>query len=109
MIATAETIKDNSWLKWVGFGRSSEPETEPESQIVFSTEAVTATTVDVWEVESSFSELVELLETFRDLNNEEYMAAIAEAREDIRQGRTLTHQQLLDELGFTTEELHDEA
>lgn len=52
-----------------------------------------------------YREIMEELETTMELNDEEYMAAIAEAREDIRLGRTLTLEELDRELGFTEEEL----
>ena len=52
-----------------------------------------------------YRELMEELETIRELNDEEYMAGIVEAREDIQLGRTLTLEELDQELGFAKEEI----
>lgn len=48
-----------------------------------------------------YRELMEQLETVQELHDPEYMAGIAEAREDVRLGRTLTLAELDAELGFT--------
>ncbi len=55
-----------------------------------------------------YREILEELETVRELNDKEYLAGIAEAREDIQLGRTLTLEELDQELGFTEEELSAE-
>ena len=56
-----------------------------------------------------YREILEELETVQELNDKEYMAGIAEAREDIQLGRTLTLDELDKELGFTEEELSLES
>ncbi len=56
-----------------------------------------------------YRDLVELLETADELKDEEYLASIAEAREDIRVGRTLNLEGLDKEFGFTEEELGAET
>jgi prevent-host-death family protein len=48
-----------------------------------------------------YIELTEELETIQELNNDEYFAGVAKAREDIHLGRTLTLEELDKELGFT--------
>ena len=55
-----------------------------------------------------YREILEELETIQELNDQEYLAGIAEAREDIQLGRTLTLEELDQELGFT-EELESES
>lgn len=52
-----------------------------------------------------YRELMEQLETVQEFDDLEYMTAVAEAREDIRLGQTLTLDELDKELGFTEEEL----
>lgn len=52
-----------------------------------------------------YLELIELLETADELQDKEYLASIAEAREDIRLGRTLNLEVLDKEFGFTEAEL----
>jgi len=52
-----------------------------------------------------YRELIEEIETVRELKDDEYLAGIAEAREDIRLGRKLTLKELDEELGFTESEL----
>jgi len=54
-----------------------------------------------------YRELMEELETVQELNDAGYMAAVAEAREDIEIGRVLTLRELDDELGYTADELGD--
>ena len=52
-----------------------------------------------------YRELMEELETVRELHDTGYMAAVEEAREDIRLGEILTLKELDEELGITEEEL----
>ena len=52
-----------------------------------------------------YRELMEELETIQELNDEAYMAGIAEAREEIALGRTLTLEELDAELGLSGPEL----
>ena len=52
-----------------------------------------------------YRKLLEELETIQELNDEEYLAGIAEAREDVKLGRTLSLEELDRELGFTQEDL----
>lgn len=52
-----------------------------------------------------YLELIELLETAGELEDKEYLASIAGAREDIRLGRTLNLEVLDKEFGFTQTEL----
>lgn len=52
-----------------------------------------------------YRELIELLETVDELQDKEYLAGIAEAREDIRVGRILNLEALDKEFGFTEEEI----
>ena len=52
-----------------------------------------------------YRDLMEQLETVQELHDPDYMAGIAEAREDIRLGRTLTLDELDAELGFTGDDL----
>lgn len=47
-----------------------------------------------------YRDLLEQLETVQERHDPDYMAGIAEAREDIRLGRTLTLAELDAELGF---------
>ena len=47
-----------------------------------------------------YRELLEEIETARELHDKEYMAGIAEARKDIELGRTLTLEELDKEIGF---------
>ena len=54
-----------------------------------------------------YRQLMEELETVQELNDSGYMAAVAEAREDIKIGRTLTLEELDAELGFTEVEIGD--
>lgn len=54
-----------------------------------------------------YLELMELLETADELKDREYLAGIAEAREDIQLGRTLSLEELDRELGFSEAELGD--
>jgi prevent-host-death family protein len=56
-----------------------------------------------------YRELIERLETVDELKDKEYLASIAEAREDIKVGRTLNLEELDKELGFTEEELAAET
>lgn len=51
-----------------------------------------------------YREILEQLETVQELDDEAYMAGVAQAREDIRLGRTLTLEELDRELGFTEAE-----
>jgi hypothetical protein len=60
---------------------------------------------DQWDSES----VIELIETIEDLQDEELIQAVAEARQQIREGDVLTYEELLEELGFTEEELSDES
>jgi ABC-type iron transport system FetAB ATPase subunit len=53
--------------------------------------------------------IIELIETIEDLNDEELIQAVAESRRQIREGDVLTYEELLEELGFTEEELSDES
>ena len=53
-----------------------------------------------------YRELLEELETVQELSDDKYLAEVAEAREDIRLGRTLTLDELDEELGFTDSELN---
>jgi prevent-host-death family protein len=53
--------------------------------------------------------LLEELEATQEIHDEAYMAGVAEAREDIELGRTLTLAELDSELGFTEEELGSAA
>ena len=55
-----------------------------------------------------YRELLEELETVQELNDDEYLAGVAEAREDVHLGRTLTLDELDKELGFTEAELNAE-
>ena len=52
-----------------------------------------------------YQELIELLETADELKDKEYLASVAEAREDVRVGRTLSLEELDREFDFTAEEL----
>ncbi len=52
-----------------------------------------------------YRELMEKIETAQELHDKEYLAGIAEARKDIELGRTLTLEELDEEIGFTEEEL----
>ena len=52
-----------------------------------------------------YRELMEELETVQELHDKSYIAAIDEAREEIRLGQILTLEELDKELGFTEEEL----
>jgi prevent-host-death family protein len=52
-----------------------------------------------------YREIVEQLEILREQNDPEFMAGLAEARQDIELGRTLTLEELDRELGFTDEEI----
>jgi hypothetical protein len=52
-----------------------------------------------------YRELMELLGTVEELSDSEYMAAVAEAREEIRLGQILTLEELDKELGFTEDEI----
>lgn len=54
-----------------------------------------------------YRELLEELETIQELHDSGYMAAVAEAREDITLGNTLTLEELDAELGFTEVELRE--
>lgn len=53
--------------------------------------------------------LLEELETVQELNDEGYLAGLAEAREDIELGRTLSLEELDKEFGFTRAELNDKG
>jgi prevent-host-death family protein len=55
-----------------------------------------------------YIELMEELETVKELNDDQYLAGVVEAREDIRLGRTLTLEDLDKEIGFTEPELSAE-
>ena len=48
-----------------------------------------------------YLDLLEELETVQELADDEYMDSIAEARDDIRLGRTLSLEELDQKLGFT--------
>jgi prevent-host-death family protein len=50
-----------------------------------------------------YRELLEELETAQEFYDKEYMAGIVEAREDIKLGRTLTLEELDQEIGLTEE------
>ena len=52
-----------------------------------------------------YRDLLEELETIQELHDDEYMAAIAEAREDIKLGRTLSLEELDQELNFNESEI----
>ncbi len=52
-----------------------------------------------------YREMLEELETIQELHDNGYMAGIAEAREDVELGRTLTLEELDEELGFTSDEI----
>lgn len=52
-----------------------------------------------------YRELMELLETVEELHDSGFVAAVAEAREEIRLGDTLSLDELDMELGFTDAEL----
>ena len=52
-----------------------------------------------------YQELIELLETADELKDKEYLASVAEAREDVRVGRTISLEELDREFDFTAEEL----
>lgn len=54
-----------------------------------------------------YRELLEELETVQELHDSGYMAAVAEAREDIALGNILTLEELDAELGFTEAELRE--
>ena len=56
-----------------------------------------------------YIELMEELETVKELNDDQYLAGVVEAREDIRLGRTLTLEDLDKEIGFTEPELSSEV
>jgi prevent-host-death family protein len=53
-----------------------------------------------------YRELMKELETVQELSDEEYVAGIVEAREDVQLGRTLSLEELDEELGFTESELN---
>jgi prevent-host-death family protein len=55
-----------------------------------------------------YLELMDALETFEEQNDPEFMAGLAEAREDIRLGRTYTLEELDRLMGFTEDELNVE-
>jgi PHD/YefM family antitoxin component YafN of YafNO toxin-antitoxin module len=54
---------------------------------------------------NQYRELLEEIETAKELHDSEYMAGIAEARADFKLGRTLTLDELDKEMGFTEEDL----
>ena len=52
-----------------------------------------------------YHDLLEELETIQELQDKEYLIGVAEAREDIKLGQTLTIEELDRELGFTKDEI----
>ena len=53
---------------------------------------------------NQYRELLEEIETAKELHDSEYMAGIVEARADFKLGRTLTLDELDKEMGFTEED-----
>lgn len=56
-----------------------------------------------------YREILDILETLEELDDEEYMAGIREAREDIALGRTMTLEELDEKLGLSAVPVGEEA